>query len=643
MSSLYFRTFDGVPIYPTASDLPAYSAIGTFAAVSDPVSLYQFNGTSWDLLAATPATILATPISGLSLVDAPIVDGDTIVEAFGKAQGQVNDLDSRLDTVSGNLATVSGDLNTAEIAIQNQVNQNVDMFEPTGFPVVSTYLGYDPETGEVTVGNAPFNVWVRGVRFDKTVAESVTHATGTGSYFVTYDLAGALQSSTSVFDFSSQAMTAFAYRNAALTPKGWCVRETHGLMPWQSHLSDHETKGAYRVSGFTASGYTVRTGSPTTDQPLADTELTVDVEEGLHADEDLRNTIAAFVAGNNHTHFYRSGASIAWTVGNALPFSIGTTYIRYNQNIAGSWQLTEVTAPTNAQGRWVNYWIVVQQCAIGSEDFEHLFIPGQQQFDSQSAALTETWEGLDKSAFISPELVPIAQITYRADPRFTAVTGRVRMEVFTPIFGVRSSRISVAGFSPTSHPTLTGRDAAAQHPSTAIGPWEWASGTNYDATAGVEHTVTYQNMLFRCASNHTAASAFNLDWTDGDWTQIGVPTQNFGANYSGVADNYAAQSFPSVASGQSSSITFAATTAYLFEISCGPSGEGVLIGCDYRASGINALSDPSAVFSHTVAAGKIIVTKAANSAVVIVQNNLGTRNVGILPVRANISAMSAWA
>jgi hypothetical protein len=69
----------------------------------------------------------------------------------------------------------------------------------------------------------------------------------------------------------------------------------------------------------------------------------------------------------------------------------------------------------------------------------------------------------------------------------------------------------------------------------------------------------------------------------------------------------------------------------------------VLIGCDYRASGINALSDPSAVFSDTVAAGKIIVTKAANSAVVIVQNNLGTRNVGILPVRANISAMTAWA
>lgn len=670
MGAQYYRTFDGVPIYPTASDLPAYSAVGTFAAVGNPVSLYQFNGSSWDVLAATTGAILGTTITGLSLVNSDIVDGDSIVEAFGKAQGQVDNLDTRLgtvsgnlttvsgnlttvsgnlatvsgnlSTVSGNLATVSGDLDTVEIAIANQVDQNVDTFEPTGFPVVSTYLAYNAASGIVTVGNGSYEFWVRGTKFSKTT-ESVTHATGTGRNFITYGLAGNIQSSTSVFDFSTQAMVAFCYRNETQSPKGYCTRETHGLMPWQSHIENHEINGAYRVSGFTCTGYTVRTGSPATDQPLANSELDFTIDAGVHADEDLRNTVAAFTAGSNHTHFYRLGSDVGWNVSGVMPYPMGTTYPQYNQNVAGNWQLTEITAPTNSQGRWFNVFAVVQQCATGSEDFEHLWIPGQAQFDSQSAALTETWDTIDKSAFPSPELVPIAQVTYRADPRFTAVTGRVRMEVFTPIFGTRSSRISVAGFSPTAHPTLTNRDAASQHPSTAIGPWEWASGANYDASVGVEHTVTHAGMLFRCASNHTAASAFNDDWNQGYWSQIGLPTQNFASNYSGVSDNYGAQTFPAVASGQSCSITFDSTVAYLFEVSLGSGGEGVVIGCDFKASGINCLSDPSSVFSDTVAANKLSVTKSANSAVVVIRNNVGTRNIAILPVRARISAMTAWA
>lgn len=697
MSSLYFRTFDGVPIYPTASDLPAYSAIGTFASVADPVSLYQFNGSSWELLAATPATVLAVTLTGLTPTNAVIVNGDSIITAFGKTQGQITavsgdiatvsgnldtvsvDLDTlevnfglletdvdtisgnlitvsadlvtvsgnlntvsgNLVTVSGNLGTVSGDLNAAEVRIDNQEDQNADQVEPTGFVDTATYLAYDAANQLLTVGNGSYEVWFAGTKYTKT-SESLVHATGTGSYFFVYN-GGTLQVSNSPFNFKTNAPVGYVYFNNSLTPKGFCARETHGLMPYQSHLHSHEVDGAYRVSGFTASGYTVRTGNPAADQPAANSELLINIAEGVHADEDLRSTVAEFVAGSNHTHFYRSGSSLAWTVGNATPYPMGTTYPRYNQNVAGNWQLTEITAPTNIQGRWINIFVAIQQCATGSEDFEHLFIPGQQQFNSQTAALTETWETIDKSAFPAPELIPIAQATYRADPRFTAVTGRVRLEVFTPIFGTRSSRIAVSGFSPTSHPTLTNRNANSQHSSTAIGPWEWSAGTGYDATAGVEHTVTTSGMFFRAAITHTAASAFNSDWNDGDWTQLGVAIQNHPSNYSGVVDNYAAQAFPSVASGQTASVTFAATTAYLFEISLGPSGEGVLIGCDYRASAINALSDPSNVFSETNASGKIVVTKAADSAVVVIRNNVGTRNVGILPVRANISAISAWA
>jgi len=303
--------------------------------------------------------------------------------------------------------------------------------------------------------------------------------------------------------------------------------------------------------------------------------------------------------------------------------------------------LTELTAPTVAQGRWFNVWVAVQQCATGSEAFEHLFIPGQAEHNSLTAALGEVWEGLDKSAFPSLELVPVAQVTYRAHPTYTT-TGRVRMESFQPLLGARSSRIAVANFSPTSHTTLTNRNTDSQHASTAIGPWEWATGTAYRATAGIEHTVTQGGMLFRCVVTHTSGATFAADWALGYWQQIGMLAQNVGANTSAVSDLSAASAFPAVASGQSASFTLDACTAYLFEVCLGPSGESVVCAANFASNIVNCLSDPSNVFSPSETAGKLVVTKNANSAVVVIKNNVGTRNVGFLPVRARVSAVTAW-
>jgi hypothetical protein len=114
------------------------------------------------------------------------------------------------------------------------------------------------------------------------------------------------------------------------------------------------------------------------------------------------------------------------------------------------------------------------------------------------------------------------------------------------------------------------------------------------------------------------------------------------ANASASPDLTNKVAFASATDGQSATFTFDARGVIEFQVDVGTDG-GMVIACDYKSAGINALSDPSNLFLATDAGTGIVVTKSANSAAVTVKNRTGTtETIGILAVRSPITAATAW-
>lgn len=118
-----------------------------------------------------------------------------------------------------------------------------------------------------------------------------------------------------------------------------------------------------------------------------------------------------------------------------------------------------------------------------------------------------------------------------------------------------------------------------------------------------------------------------------------LPSDATNASLSPDLTNKAA--FATSASGTSATFTFGTRGAIEFLVDANTSG-GMTIACDYKATGVNALSDPSSLFLATDAGTGIVVTKSANSAAVTIKNRLGINTaIGVLAIRASGTA-TAW-
>lgn len=400
-------------------------------------------------------------------------------------------------------ATELGYLDGATSNIQLQINMltsaNVDSNELTGFYDILVPLSYDASTRICTVGDGnPFLLWLAGTRY--TRAQDTAQATASdGQHFFVYHVgaAGSLSVTQTLFDFSTEAQVLYVRANAACSPTSFAVRETHGLMPWQAHLQMHEAEGTYRGSGFVFTGYTVdSTTAPNSDNPT-NAENTFAISSGIPIDEDLRDSLAAFADGNgsgaNHTHVYALGspAVMTWSVGNNFCFPYAT-YPKFNKNTSGTWSLKEMTTPTISNPRWINIFVAVQLALDAS--FQHLFIPGQNEFTSLVAAQAETWDSLDKTWLVAPEVLPIAKITLRGHNNGWTGAGRCRIESFENIYGTKNARLAQ---------TLSGSINNA----TVSSSLQWSTGTIYS----VGNVVVVEGAIWIATVVHTSSAAFNTD------------------------------------------------------------------------------------------------------------------------------------
>jgi len=248
--------------------------------------------------------------------------------------------------------------------------------EPTGFPnrtdsKISFVNGSRIFTIQPNSPATQFSVYQRGVEFIKTAAEIVTLPTTTGLYYISYDVSGVLNYSTTHYDLSSQAPVSLIYWNNTAGYATLFGEERHGLvMDWATHSYLHNTRGTQYVSGLAAGNYT------TTGNGDTNSDAQIGVAGGVIADEDIDLTIVNSATPVNQFEqtisplgyfpvLYRLGTGGIWyrDTATAYPLKMGATYPTWNKDTAGTWTATEVI-PNAYMCMWliatndVNYPIV---------------------------------------------------------------------------------------------------------------------------------------------------------------------------------------------------------------------------------------------------------------------------------------------
>lgn len=317
-----------------------------------------------------------------------------------------------------------------------------------GFPLDASgayqlSLSYDPATRILTLTptGATFDVWVHGVKYTKTGAQTTTaHANSTDVYYVYYDSAGALQVSTTEWRITNQDTTpvALIYYNASLVD-GQAYFELHGYeRSLLLHEYLHDTVGTTTSgTGHVISGYTLSTDT--------DVATSYAISSGTLHDEDIEYTTTAQADASNYHIMYRSGASDwVWATNNYGRLN-GGTYIQYNQLSGGSYTLTEL-----GTGEFVNYYVLGTLCVNTAR--QYAIVPGQAKYATLALARAATLASEnDLTGIPFVEYAPLYKITYGSLAGYTS-TGKCVIREVSRLIGSRTTITATA----SAHNALTG-------------------------------------------------------------------------------------------------------------------------------------------------------------------------------------------
>ena len=227
--------------------------------------------------------------------------------------------------------------------------------EPTGVRVrTATTLSYDAGTLTFTITpvGASFVVYVYGVRYEYSTAQSVTWTDVDGLHYFYFNSAGVLTHTTVSATTLAHAAVGIIHWDATANAVLYFGDERHGMaLSKSAHLYLHETIGARYASGLAPGNMTVDGDGS------SDTHAQLSLTDGKIWDEDLDHTITDGDPQDLSTIldapvFYLTGAGV-WRrkVADHFPFIYngqegfsGTGRLPYNKLTGGTWSLTEIAA-----------------------------------------------------------------------------------------------------------------------------------------------------------------------------------------------------------------------------------------------------------------------------------------------------------
>jgi hypothetical protein len=351
-----------------------------------------------------------------------------------------------------------------------------------------------------------FDVWVRGIKFTYTQAQSIQIPDVSDLYYIFFDSNGDIGYQTSFFVWDSQAFTSYIYWNASEGVATYFGDERHGIvLDWQTHEYLHRTRGASLASGFGIQNYTViGDGS-------LDTHAQIDILNGTFFDEDQQIDIThsetptpqtweqhligpAKIPASYHTNN-------GWTVNTANNFPIKTVSGQpvYNLNTSGSWSLVNVD-----ENKYFHVFIVATH-NLGNPVISVL---GQRQDTNIGNARSYTWSDLDLQDFPSLEFRPLYHLIYQHGVYGNSVNARLREVVDIRYSAIGAFASGLVGEIGATGATGVQGDVGATGPKGdtgdigATGPQGDAFDLNYQgawnsATAYVAYqSVSYDNSIW---------------------------------------------------------------------------------------------------------------------------------------------------
>jgi hypothetical protein len=339
--------------------------------------------------------------------------------------------------------------------------------EPTGFPNrTDSVISFAPSPNRrftIAPAVSSFDFYINGVKFTKSSADTVDLTDTTGLWFIYYDNTGTLQASLTPWNFGdNKAFVATVYWNTAASTQGLLGEERHGLvMDWQTHEYLHRVERTRYISGFSVSGF------------VLDSDVDANVQFGLNngsiIDEDILMSIVHAATPSNPFEqvltdpaeipvVYRDGAGGAWLKDPATTFpfknaSTGTARIAWNEDVAGTWQQTEV--PNND---FVAYWI----WATNDPTEPVISLQGQRTDGTLvEARANNGFDTLTLGALPSPEWKLLYRAIYQTGNGF----GGTRKAKLQAIDDFRTAEVQPGiASAATSHSALTDLAVGNDHP-----------------------------------------------------------------------------------------------------------------------------------------------------------------------------------
>jgi hypothetical protein len=402
IDSTYLPAYvDDVLEYANLASFPVTGSTGIIYVALNTNLCYRWSGSAYIEISPAPVTSVNGQTNAVSLdaSDIPFTPTATITST---------DVQAAIEEVEANSAA-----STAAIF--------EDTREPTGFiNRTDSTISFVDGTRIFTIApvSTSFSFYIKGEKFTKTTAQSITIPNLTGTHYIYFNTSGALETTQvpSADLFQIDAIIAIVYWNNETNLSTLFGEERHGItMDGATHSYLHTILGARYLSGLALQNFTIGSGNSD-----ADAQFTSD--EGSIRDEDILHTIPA---QTQIPILYRQGQYWRKKVADAYPLiysgSAGYTGANgrpaYNEYTGGAWQLTQMSN-TN--------FILVHFFGTNDVNNKVIGVVGTQQYNNITAARTGANSEISNLQDLPfTEFVPIGSVIFQSNNYSNAVKARV--------------------------------------------------------------------------------------------------------------------------------------------------------------------------------------------------------------------------
>jgi hypothetical protein len=389
----------------------------------------------------------------------------------------------------------------------NTTNVYAESKEPTGFfSRTTSALSFDNGTRNfsITPTGATFDVWVKGVKYTKTGAQTIQIPALSGNHFIYFDATGALATTQAAGPelFIDNALVSIIYWNTDTNTRTYFAEERHGMqMDGATHSYLHTVFGAQFISGLALQGFSVDGDGSLN----AHAQFTSD--SGTIKDEDITINISA---QTQIPVLFRQGQLWRKKAADAFPFIYSGTAgytgtsgrIPYNQFTGGAWQLTEIAN---------NAFVLVH--LFGTNDIENpvVAIQGTATYGNITAArLGASSEITSLSGLPFAEFVALGSVVLESANAFTNTPKAIVRSVDgTDYVDFRGTQLYTPAGEVSTHGLLSGlsSDDHLQYHTDARGDIRYYTKAQVDTIiAGITSPGDLDDTAFSFANNQSAAA-----------------------------------------------------------------------------------------------------------------------------------------